>query len=145
MDDVSVRKKFNKVSAAGLGIAKNGKMQFPFKYLAEQAQTGKLGDDLNAYGQKRPQIGDFCASALPSGILSAGTVGRIVSEDPRPRFHDGSYTVQFMDGRLENTWRYATGYLTEAQAKEVRDYYVVTEKRPERIKHDFWPDAGAKI
>ncbi|MCD8494037.1 MAG: hypothetical protein LRY36_01235 [Alphaproteobacteria bacterium] len=55
--------------------------------------------------------------------------------------HDGCYTVQFLDGRQEYTYRYGTGYLTEEQAKEVRDYYVKTEQRPERIKHDFWPEA----
>lgn len=139
MTDLTLRKKFNAVSPAGLGIAKNGKYQFPFVLQIGKVQTHQFPDDVNAYGQKRPQVGDFCAYALPSGVLSAGTVGRIVEEHADDRTHDGSYTIQFLDGRKEGGWRYGTGFLTEAQAKEVRDYYVEREKRPERIKHDFWP------
>lgn len=86
-----VKKKFNEVSPAGLGVAKNGKLRFPLKL-----QVGKgFHEDFNNYGQKRPKVGDFVAYALPSGILGAGTVGRIVEEDKTVRFHDGAYTIEF--------------------------------------------------
>jgi hypothetical protein len=136
MKERSVLKHFNKVSKAGLGIAKNGKYQLPYKFLTMDIQTAT--DNLNAYGQNRPKVGDYCAAALPSGVLSAGTVGKIIAEDPDGRGHDGTYTIQFLNGKIGKEWRYGVAFLTEEQAKEVRDYYTVQEKRPGRIKHDFW-------
>lgn len=128
-----IKKKFNEVSPAGLGVAKNGKLRFPLKL-----QAGiRFHDDFNNYGQKRPKVGDFVAYALPSGILSAGTVGKIVEEDKNVRIHDGAYTIEFLDGTRREAWRYGTGHLTEAQAKEVRDQYI-KEGRKDRIKNDFW-------
>jgi hypothetical protein len=128
-----LRKKFNAMSPTGLGVAKNGKLQFPLKL-----QAGiRFHDDFNNYGQKRPKVGDFVSYALPSGILTAGTVGKIIAEDKTVRMHDGAYIIQFLDGETHEAWRYGTGHLTEAQAKEVRDQYL-SQGRKDRIKKDFW-------
>ena len=134
----TVAKKFNAVSDTGLGVAKNGKLQFPFKFQAEKIQSGQMPSGFNAFGQAYPQIGDFCACALPSGILSAGTVGRIIAEGDSEFHKGGSFKVALLDGTTLEMHKYGIGVLTEAQAKEVRDYYVKKEKRPERVKRDFW-------
>lgn len=129
-----IRKTFEKVSKAGLGVGKNGKLRYPFKFTAG-VQTP---DELNNYNQPRPQVGDFCSYCIPSGTLSAGTVGKILEDHPEVTTHDGSYIVQFMDGNVREIWRYAAGRMTEEQVREVHDYYVEDQKRPERVKVDWF-------
>jgi hypothetical protein len=129
-----IRKKFNEVTNAGLGVAKNGKLRFPYTFKMRKAGT----DEHNNYGQPRPKVGDYCCNALPSGLLTAGTVGRIIAEDPNEKTHDGSYTVELLDGSTTTAWRYGTGHLTEEQVKEVVDYYK-KENRTERIKANWAP------
>lgn len=138
MSVAPVRKKFNAVSPAGLGIAKNGKYQFPLKAQLEKIQTGQMPEGFNMYAQPYPKAGDFCAYALPSGILSAGTVGRVIGEGDFGTRHDGSFKIELLDGSVTEGYKYGVGVLTEAQAKEVRDYYLEKEKRPSRVKRDFW-------
>lgn len=131
-----VRKAFEQVSTQGLGIAKDGKLRYPFTFNGDN-----VSDTLNAFGLPYARPGDFCAYALPSGRLTAGTVGRVLSEEFFNYASGGrsrSFRIQMLDGCIEHGHDYGVGVLTEAQAKEVRDYYVQQEKRPERIKHDFW-------
>ncbi len=128
-----VRKAFDSVSPAGLGIAKNGKLLFPLKSGVVQAHL-PLARTFNIFGQPHARVGDFCADG--AGTLSAGTVGR-VSETGKLDEHP-TITIEFLDGHQKTQWAPYVGILTEDQAKEVRDYYVVREKRPERIKRDFW-------
>ena len=127
--DKTIRKKFNNTSAKGLGIAKNGKLQYPFKFQSNLP----FSDTYNKYGQIRPKVGDYCAYALPSGILTASTVARILEEHPNSSSHDGHYVVEFLDGRIEDAWRYATGFLDKEQLQEVCSFYEsdsATQKYP---------------
>jgi len=129
-------KKFKNTSPTGLGIAKNGKRQYPFIFQPDKAGAFVGEDDKNGYGQFRPKVGDYVATCIPSGILSAGTVGILVADEVPERlqtFHDGAQVIQYLDGRREPGWRYGIGYLTREQALEVRQFYI-DDGRPERIK-----------
>ncbi len=128
LPDFSVPKKFSQMSPAGLGLAKNGKLRYPFKYEVEVSSLHNL------YGQPHPAVGEYCAYAIPSGVLSAGTVGRIVAEAPH---YSGGCIVEFLNGERQTCHRHGVGALTEAQAREVNDYYT-QQGRPERVKVDWF-------
>ena len=122
-------KKFKATSPAGLGIAKSGKRQYPFKF-----QAGKFPTDhpsYNSYGQNYPEVGGFVVCVIPSGIMSAGTVG--VLEVVHNNFGHTWSSIFFMDGRTEDCHQYAVGLATEDWIQEIIDYYVKEEGRPERI------------
>jgi hypothetical protein len=70
-------------------------------------------------------------------MLTAGTVGRIIDENPHDKTHDGYYVVEFLDGTTEQAYRYSTGFMSEEQVKEVVEYYTKKEKRPERVQADW--------
>lgn len=121
-------KRFKSVSPAGLGIAKNGKYQLPYKFQANLIQSGQMPPRTSAYGFLWPEVGDFVAAAIPSGILSAGTVGKVISTD----YSSAHPSVKLMklDGSADGAWAYALCPMTREQVKEVHDFYA---DRPERI------------
>jgi hypothetical protein len=128
LKDLSRPKKMNAVTPNGLGICKDGKLKYPFIFTAGQS----FPPQYNNYGQPRPVVGDYCVVCIPSGRLTAGTVGKIISEDANEPIQDGSYTVEYLDGKVEKCWRYSAGHITLAQVQEVVDYYS-NVGRPERV------------
>lgn len=106
-------------TAAGLHLSKNGRLKYPIK--------GNYSEDIpygyTAYGQAHPKPGDFVCDTS-NGMLSAGTVGRIISENTKEKIHGGSYQIQMLDGAIKGSWRYGVGLMTEQQVQEVVDFYV---------------------
>lgn len=136
IEDLSIRKKFNNTTAGGLGIAKNGKLQYPFKFLDGE----NLSDAYNHYGQPRPKVGDYCALVIPSGLMTAGRIGKILEDHPEGIVHDGHYLVEYLDGKIEPAWRYATGLVTEEQLKEVVQSYADYDPKKNPINVDWVPE-----
>jgi len=130
MATIQIRPKtYPKMSPAGLGIGKNDKLLYPFIFT-----SGVASDTLNSYGQPRLKVGDYCA-VTHSGILSAGTVGKIikVKKEEWTDIDKEGYEIEYLDGKIEPEWGYRAGVMTKDQVKEVIDYYH-KKGRPQRVK-----------
>ena len=109
-------KKYSQTTPGGLGITKSGKIQFPYVF-----KTGMNPDPIiNNYGLPYPTIGNWVCNALPSQFLYPSNVGIIIDEDLNNPVHDGSFTIQMLDGKIVEGWRYGAGNLTLQQVSDAK-------------------------
>ncbi len=113
-------KQFKNYTKTGLGISKTGKIQIPEVFGISSSTTV-----INAYNQIHAEKGEFVASAIPSGIISKGTLGIVEYRISTP--HDTGITTIFcINGDHREDWSYGVFKLTEDQFKEAK--YIIENK-----------------